>query len=129
MKNISYKVFINDTLLCIADVYDADTLSKADGKIISSSKISIKEVIAEIETHPLADTYFYLSGSPKASWETFISYYTLIEASGGLVQNSKGEYLVIYRRGKWDLPKGKLEYDETPEQAGIREVEEECGIE
>ena len=40
----------------------------------------------------------------------------------------RSNYLLIYRRGKWDLPKGKLDYEESPEQAGVREVEEECGI-
>ena len=33
-------------------------------------------------------------------------------AGGGLVQNDKGELLLIYRRGKWDLPKGKLDAGE-----------------
>jgi 8-oxo-dGTP pyrophosphatase MutT (NUDIX family) len=36
--------------------------------------------------------------------------------------------LIIYRRGKWDLPKGKLEAGESFEQAALREIEEECGI-
>jgi 8-oxo-dGTP pyrophosphatase MutT (NUDIX family) len=51
-----------------------------------------------------------------------------IEAAGGLVKNDKGEYLLIHRRGRWDLPKGKLEKKESVENAAIREVEEECGI-
>jgi 8-oxo-dGTP pyrophosphatase MutT (NUDIX family) len=35
---------------------------------------------------------------------------------------------MIYRNGKWDLPKGKLEKGETPEIAALREVQEECGL-
>ncbi|NVO04387.1 MAG: NUDIX domain-containing protein, partial [Bacteroidetes bacterium] len=38
------------------------------------------------------------------------------------------EILFIFRHGKWDLPKGKLEVDETVEDAAIREVSEECGV-
>jgi len=53
---------------------------------------------------------------------------TLIEAAGGLVTNEKDEYLFIYRNDKWDLPKGKIEKDETVKDAAVREVEEECGI-
>ncbi len=53
---------------------------------------------------------------------------TLIEAAGGLVTNEKGEYLFIYRNDKWDLPKGKIEKDESVKEAAVREVEEECGI-
>ena len=37
-------------------------------------------------------------------------------------------FLMIFRRGFWDLPKGKLDKGETIEECAIREVEEECGI-
>ncbi len=52
-----------------------------------------------------------------------------IIAAGGLVKNSEGKFLFIFRRGKWDLPKGKVEKGEKMEDAAIREVQEECGIE
>jgi len=54
--------------------------------------------------------------------------YTKIGAAGGIVQRKKS-ILVIHRLGKWDLPKGKIEKGESPEVAGYREIEEECGIE
>jgi len=49
-------------------------------------------------------------------------------AGGGLVLNEKGELLMIYRRGKWDLPKGKLDEGESIENCAIREVMEETGL-
>ena len=52
---------------------------------------------------------------------------TIIKAGGGLVLNDKGELLMIYRRGKWDLPKGKLDEGETIEECAVREVMEETG--
>ncbi len=51
-----------------------------------------------------------------------------IIAAGGLVTNEKGELLMIFRRGKWDLPKGKLDAGETIAQCAVREVSEETGI-
>lgn len=54
--------------------------------------------------------------------------FRFIEAAGGLVQNSKGEYLFIFRYNKWDLPKGKLEPNEDVSAAALREVSEETGI-
>lgn len=54
--------------------------------------------------------------------------FTCIAAGGGLVNNSKGELLVIRRKGKWDLPKGKLDDREMPEEGALREVAEECGV-
>ena len=53
---------------------------------------------------------------------------TPINAAGGLVQNSNGEYLLIFRNGLWDLPKGKQEEGEDIALTALREVEEECGI-
>lgn len=62
-------------------------------------------------------------------WSDFQSCFRLIEAAGGLVENTRGELLVFYRRGSWDLPKGKIDPGETPEQAAVREVQEETGLE
>ena len=58
----------------------------------------------------------------------FFKHFTLIEAAGGIVQNTKKELLFIYRLGKWDLPKGKIETNESTDDCAIREVEEETGI-
>ncbi len=51
-----------------------------------------------------------------------------IKAGGGYVLNGHGQLLMIFRRGFWDLPKGKLDLGESIEQCALREVEEECGI-
>jgi 8-oxo-dGTP pyrophosphatase MutT (NUDIX family) len=52
----------------------------------------------------------------------------VIIAAGGLVKNEAGELLMIYRRGKWDLPKGKMDEGEEIEACAIREVSEETGV-
>jgi 8-oxo-dGTP pyrophosphatase MutT (NUDIX family) len=49
-------------------------------------------------------------------------------AAGGIVLNERDEILVIYRRSKWDLPKGHLDKNETFEGCAIREVREETGL-
>lgn len=53
---------------------------------------------------------------------------TIIKAGGGVVYAPDGRVLMIFRRGFWDLPKGKLEDGETIEQCALREVMEECGV-
>ena len=52
----------------------------------------------------------------------------IIEAGGGLVLNERGYLLMIYRRGYWDLPKGKRDPGEAIETCAVREVEEETGL-
>lgn len=60
-------------------------------------------------------------------YEEIVNYYDAEPAAGGFVRKTNS-FLMIRRLGKWDLPKGKIEKGEDPEQAAIREVEEECGV-
>lgn len=53
--------------------------------------------------------------------------------AAGLVVNSKGQWLVVKKRygglhGKWSLPAGFVQGSETIDQAVLREVKEETGI-
>ena len=66
----------------------------------------------------------------KEPYDELIKYYAdhkLIKAAGGLVQNS-GYFLWIFRNNIWDLPKGKIEDNESITDAALREVKEECGL-
>jgi len=65
---------------------------------------------------------------PKEALDQLRSIYKIIEAAGGLVFNKDKELLAIFRRGHWDLPKGKIEKGESLEEAAVREVQEETGI-
>ena len=60
--------------------------------------------------------------------KAFFKHFSFIEAAGGIVQNNHKELLFILRLGKWDLPKGKMEKKETPEESAMREVTEETGV-
>lgn len=64
----------------------------------------------------------------EAFKKTFRELFTEIMAAGGVVKNEEDEILLIFRKGKWDLPKGKADDGETPEQTAIREVKEETGL-
>ncbi|PWT95016.1 MAG: NUDIX hydrolase [Bacteroidetes bacterium] len=60
--------------------------------------------------------------------KSFWKHFTVLQAGGGLVKNEKEEILMIFRRGFWDLPKGKRDKGETIEDCALREVKEETGI-
>lgn len=51
-----------------------------------------------------------------------------VRAAGCVVHDDAGNMLLIWRNGRWDLPKGKVESGETLLQAALREAEEETGI-
>ena len=73
----------------------------------------------------------YINNSHKIitdDWDLFCQDYICLEAAGGLVYNKDEKIIMIYRNGVWDLPKGKLEDDESLENCAIREVSEECGV-
>ncbi|HRK72651.1 MAG TPA: NUDIX hydrolase [Rhodothermales bacterium] len=53
-----------------------------------------------------------------------------VVAAGGYVvrnKNHQREVLLMFRRGAWDLPKGKQDSGETNEETALREVTEEVG--
>ncbi|MEQ1678473.1 MAG: NUDIX domain-containing protein, partial [Chitinophagaceae bacterium] len=88
---------------------------------------TIKAMIHEMEQAEIHAGVFYhpdLEELKKAFYKKF----TIVVAAGGLVQNENKEILMIFRRGKWDLPKGKLDKGEKLEDCAIREVEEETGL-
>ena len=69
-----------------------------------------------------------VSADPDAAFRSFAADFTQIEAAGGVVVNDCGEWLMIHRNGRWDLPKGHWEPGETIEECAVREVGEETGV-
>jgi 8-oxo-dGTP diphosphatase len=58
----------------------------------------------------------------------------VVPCVGAVVRDAAGRLLLIRRgqepsRGLWSLPGGRVEAGETPEQAVVREVREETGLE
>jgi 8-oxo-dGTP pyrophosphatase MutT (NUDIX family) len=60
--------------------------------------------------------------------KAFYKHFTSVQAAGGVVKNERGEILLIFRNGLWDLPKGKKDAKETAKECALREVMEETGL-
>ena len=88
---------------------------------------TVKTMIHEMQQPQVNAGVFYhkdLEALKKAFWKKF----DLVTAAGGVVFNDKNEILLIFRRGQWDLPKGKLDKGEKLEACAVREVKEETGL-
>ena len=98
-----------------------------DFKNILIESAGVEKIISTLKN----DKYkaVHLIGSDLDSMlKTFLKLLPNVVAAGGKVLNSSGRILFIFRNGKWDLPKGKTEPNETIDQTALREVEEETGI-
>ncbi len=64
----------------------------------------------------------------KAAFERFASEFEYVEAAGGVVADDAQNVLMIYRRDRWDLPKGHIDAGEDALSAAVREIAEETGV-
>jgi 8-oxo-dGTP pyrophosphatase MutT (NUDIX family) len=88
---------------------------------------TVKSMIHEMEQPKIHSGVFYHPELDKLK-SAFFKKFAFVQAAGGVAQNEEKKLLMIFRRGKWDLPKGKLDKGERLEDCAIREVEEETGL-
>ena len=122
------KVFSSNKTICLTSNL-MDYQQKKDTFLVRIHSLDELEMMYDelVTKNHLLERYFYHEDE-KLLLDSFSSHFKIIEAAGGLVRNKNGEYLFIFRNGKWDLPKGKIEKGEGVKTAAIREVEEECGV-
>ncbi len=89
---------------------------------------TVKAMIHEMEQEKIQRGVF-LHENFEDLLTQFKKKFTVIKAGGGLVHDAKKQVLLIFRKGKWDLPKGKLDKGESMEECAVREVKEETGLE
>ncbi|MEY2800185.1 MAG: hypothetical protein RI934_1173 [Bacteroidota bacterium] len=120
-----YKIYINQNALVISQF---DNSSQEVLHIQPNNSESAVSDILKNELINLKGQKNIICANEIEVFNNIKAQFSIVKAAGGLIRNNKNEYLFIYRRGKWDLPKGKLDEGENFETAAIREVKEECGI-
>ncbi len=119
-----YKVFVKDIPIILSTEKHIGSQYTA----IPLKLARFKKLIKKINKGKL--TYVNLYHKNPEKLERFLrKKLPVVEAAGGMVYNSNREILFIHRNDRWDLPKGKIEKNEGYEEAAMREVEEETGVE
>lgn len=120
-----YEVFLNERRLILAA---DDDLPNLDEKVRMARVATRGELAGEVDRFLISrEPAVMFTGDLPALWGWFRLIFREIPAAGGIVRSPRG-VLFIFRRGKWDLPKGKIDKDETPREAALREVTEETGL-
>lgn len=116
-------IFVNDKPIILTTEVGFET----NFKNYLLNAVHIGKVIKELNSTTLEGVRLIGKNEAKLL-KKFLRKLPNIVAGGGKVLNEKDEILFIYRNNKWDLPKGKVEANETIEEASLREVEEETNI-
>jgi 8-oxo-dGTP pyrophosphatase MutT (NUDIX family) len=122
------KVFLNDRVIVLEKM-------RPEGQEHHhiTSGMQLAGLLSEFEADPARKRLVLYSDYYVSLKREFLSLFEVVLAAGGLVKNEKGEILFIFRRGRWDLPKGKISLNpgkarEKKKDAALREVREETGL-
>jgi 8-oxo-dGTP pyrophosphatase MutT (NUDIX family) len=123
-----YKVFFNERIVLLTDDFIRNFQLRYGLFYKYKNVADLRELLDFYWKLKRIDTLFVFHHDIDELRERFKACFQQVYASGGLVRNEDDRYLIMKRRGKWDLPKGKLNSHETFEEAAVREVTEETGL-
>lgn len=128
-----YKVYVNDVPVFLGTPESVGELGLIPAKDVftapyTGKKKQIRQYVDLLDKSKNVRIVALYADKAEVLWADFCACFTRLEAAGGYVTNQAGQLLIFYRRGSWDMPKGKIDPGETPEQAALREVREETGL-
>jgi len=118
-----YKVFVNDKPLFLTN----EIIKETDFQFFLLDSIDMNQLIVKFFQNKMQKAFLYHPDENELL-KKLKAKIPVQKAAGGLVYNTKGDILFIFRNGKWDLPKGGINKGESVEAAAMREVEEETGV-
>ncbi|MBC6996176.1 NUDIX domain-containing protein [Neolewinella lacunae] len=134
-----YEIYVNDrplTLLsqaehrtCGSALHVPDPATHLLAQYSGKPRTILQYVDMLEKASPKVTSVALVAPDVEQLWQDLQTHFRWVPAAGGLVRQAQtDQHLFIFRRGSWDLPKGKIDPGETPPQAAIREVSEETGL-
>jgi 8-oxo-dGTP pyrophosphatase MutT (NUDIX family) len=124
-----YRIFIKDKLILFTENMNMQGREK---NAIFYRYVDMKKLALEFErfikNKKLKTLVVHRRKNVDKLFKLFILRFKITKAAGGAVISKNNEVLMIYRHGRWDLPKGKKNKGEKNRETAIREVMEETGI-
>ncbi|MGC6429980.1 MAG: NUDIX hydrolase [Jejuia sp.] len=118
-----YKIFVGDKPIILS----TKPIKEVGAKNYKLKRVFLRNVVRKLNDSSVQKVYLVHKNEEKLL-KKFLKKAPNVVAGGGKVYNAEGKVLFIFRNGKWDLPKGKIEKKESIEETAIREVEEETGV-
>lgn len=91
-------------------------------------RIDIGRLVAMFRASESLSHIYIPTDDIESTYRQLCSEFREVNAAGGLVTNRRGDFLMINRNGRWDLPKGHQEAGEDIRVTAVREVMEETGV-
>ncbi len=120
------KIYFNEALLILAQNGSGEPFD-SEIHLNNPSEDEVATIIEQMQEDNALATLI-TSDDFESLKHSVERHFKIIQAGGGIVINKDGAVLLIFRRGKWDLPKGKLDEGESIETCAMREVKEETGL-
>jgi 8-oxo-dGTP pyrophosphatase MutT (NUDIX family) len=120
-----YEVFFYSHKLVIAGLTYVEAAGSEASFKSAETKEQLRKIVEQFLNH--SGDMVILTRHVNRMWKNFRSMFHEVPAAGGVVRSEAG-FLFIYRRGRWDLPKGKAEAGESYASAALRETQEETGL-
>jgi 8-oxo-dGTP pyrophosphatase MutT (NUDIX family) len=121
------KIYYNNKPLILANNEKSNKTFAEYSVLMGASANNFNEAIHLLERKDTKGVLLIDESREQIEKELLWAFYPL-HSGGGVVLNETGDVLMIFRRGRWDLPKGKLDEGEDIEQCAVREVIEETGL-
>ena len=125
------KIYINEKPILLLNEERAAREPKSANTLVLIYRGNVKlfhQVVDTFEKKNHYDAAIIVGRDQEKLISDFKGIFKIVAAAGGIVFNDEQKILAIFRRGHWDLPKGKIEEGESISDAAIREVVEETGI-